>query len=124
MTSKPSIEGVYDHYGLRIVGADASLWRKAQCPLPDHEDDNPSATVNTDENVFWCHACARGGDSYQIVKERESLARWADVKRVTEEFAGSIGTPLPREPAGSSLLSGRPRSNSGGGTFVPPWRRI
>lgn len=36
------------------------------CPMPDHPDKTPSAWVNLDKQVWYCGACERGGDKYDI----------------------------------------------------------
>lgn len=30
------------------------------CPLPGHEDDDPSAFVDSGRNIFYCSPCTRG----------------------------------------------------------------
>ena len=37
---------------------------KCRCPLPDHEDNNPSATYR--DSVWYCHVCATGGGIFTI----------------------------------------------------------
>jgi hypothetical protein len=39
----------------------------ARCPLPDHEDRVPSFSVSTEENLWYCHGCVRGGDVVRAV---------------------------------------------------------
>lgn len=126
MSEKPDILAVLDHYGLKVFGAERSIQCKAQCPLPGHEDANPSATINTEEQVFYCFTCAIGGDVYDIVKVREGLddARWSDVKRAAEAIAGPGSSSLSPQPARSGLLSRGSRGERRGGNFVPVWRRI
>ena len=36
------------------------------CPLPWHVDKNPSAWMNSDKNTWFCGACQRGGDIYDL----------------------------------------------------------
>lgn len=36
------------------------------CPIPGHQDDNPSAWLNTDKDVWHCGACSEGGDKFDI----------------------------------------------------------
>jgi len=52
-----------------------------RCPLPGHEDKNPSATMNTQQGVFYCNRCGEGGSVVDLasqVKRTEVLesARW------------------------------------------------
>ena len=37
---------------------------RCRCPLPDHEDNNPSATYR--DSVWYCHVCATGGGIFAI----------------------------------------------------------
>lgn len=39
---------------------------KIRCPLPDHEDKHPSATLNINEGLWHCHACQIGGDKFHL----------------------------------------------------------
>jgi len=39
---------------------------KVRCPNPAHPDNNPSAWINTEKNVFHCGACSMGGDVWDI----------------------------------------------------------
>lgn len=39
---------------------------KVSCPVPGHQDRNPSAWLNTDKNVWYCASCSMGGDPYDI----------------------------------------------------------
>jgi len=123
---KPDIEAIFEHYGLRIFGRDNGSWRKAECPLPDHEDRNPSASVNTDEGKWHCFACGRGGDGYDIIQEREGFVGFADTKRFAESFLDGSGESVRDDGGLSSGLSVRARRNKGYRN-VPqsaPWMRL
>lgn len=37
---------------------------KCRCPLPDHEDNNPSATYR--DSVWFCHVCGTGGGIFRL----------------------------------------------------------
>lgn len=37
---------------------------RCNCPWPDHEDNNPSATFK--DTVFFCHACGQGAGIFQL----------------------------------------------------------
>jgi hypothetical protein len=39
---------------------------KVRCPNPNHPDNNPSAWINTEKNVWHCGACSMGGDIWDI----------------------------------------------------------
>jgi putative DNA primase/helicase len=34
---------------------------RTRCPFPDHDDENPSFSVNADKGVYFCHGCKRSG---------------------------------------------------------------
>lgn len=39
---------------------------QVSCPIPGHADANPSASINTEKEVWQCYACEMGGDKYDI----------------------------------------------------------
>lgn len=39
---------------------------KASCPNPDHPDNEPSCSFNTEKQVFMCFKCGFGGDIYTL----------------------------------------------------------
>ena len=39
---------------------------KVSCPVPGHADRHPSAWLNTEKNVWFCAACDKGGDVYDL----------------------------------------------------------
>jgi hypothetical protein len=39
---------------------------KASCPLPGHQDDDPSFNVRDDGQVWNCFGCNRGGDVFTL----------------------------------------------------------
>ena len=43
--------------------------RTGRCPFPDHEDRNPSFSVDGDKGLYHCHGCKRGGDVIDFVQE-------------------------------------------------------
>ncbi len=46
-----------------------------RCPLPDHDDHNPSFMVNTTTNVWKCFGCDRGGDVIDLVMLLDTVTR-------------------------------------------------
>jgi len=50
---------------IRALGGrceDLNIPQKVRCPLPDHEDEHPSARVFPDSDVVHCFACGFHGD--------------------------------------------------------------
>jgi hypothetical protein len=39
---------------------------KISCPIPGHEDRDPSAWINLDKQTWFCGGCQQGGDAYDI----------------------------------------------------------
>lgn len=122
MIEKPSIVEVYDYYGLRILAPDRGSWRKAECPL--HEDQNPSASINEDGEKFWCHACNQGGDSLDIIMEREGIVGLAGALAFAKEHFGTGDSQVRAGGGRSGLLPARQGSRPGRGNWQAPWRRI
>ena len=123
---KPDIEAVYSYYELQILGRDNGGWAKAQCPIPDHEDRNPSASVNISEGKFWCHACGRGGDGYDIIREREGFAGFSDCKSFARQFLDGSGEAVRGDSGSGGSLSVRPRRKPGyrNEPRTAPWLRL
>lgn len=49
---------------------------RVQCPLPDHEDRNPSATYK--DCVWYCHRCGEGGGIFTIAAAISGLGDRGD----------------------------------------------
>ena len=50
-----------------------SDWSNTRCPMPDHDDGNPSFGVNTKSNTYNCFGCGATGDLIKLVQEVEGL---------------------------------------------------
>ena len=48
-------------------------WANTRCPMPDHDDGNPSFGVNTKTNTYNCFGCGATGDLIQLVQDIEGL---------------------------------------------------
>ena len=48
-------------------------WANTRCPMPDHDDGNPSFGVNTKSNTYNCFGCGATGDLIKLVQEVEGL---------------------------------------------------
>jgi CHC2-type zinc finger protein len=121
---KPDIEAVFEHYGLRIFGRDNGGWSKAECPMPDHEDRNPSASVNTSAGKWHCFTCSRGGDGYDIIQEREGFAGFSATREFAARFLDGSGEAVLDDGGSSGLLPSRPRRNKGYRNKPAPWLRL
>jgi phage/plasmid primase-like uncharacterized protein len=68
---------------LEILGIDErALRRKVHCPLPSHNDEDPSFRVHTEKDRFYCSCYLRGGSMIDLVikmeraKDFTEAARW------------------------------------------------
>lgn len=55
----------------------------ASCPLPDHDDHNPSFAINTENGLWICHGCGRSGSLptlLRLIGQNPAIA--SDFKRV------------------------------------------
>ena len=46
---------------------------QARCPLPGHDDPDPSFTVYPENQSFYCYGCNRGGDVFTFIKLVEQV---------------------------------------------------
>lgn len=44
---------------------------KALCPF--HDDTNPSLSITEGKGLWYCHACAKGGDIFTFLMLKENL---------------------------------------------------
>lgn len=98
-----------DAPGLDIVpvlmhfGADdvpTGTWRSMRCPMPEHDDRQASARVNTELGAFACHGCGAKGDAISLLKEREGLFDYASAVARYEELSGASVANIPRRAKG------------------------
>lgn len=50
-----------------------SDWANTRCPMPDHDDNNPSFGVNIEANVYNCFGCGATGNIINLVRKVEGL---------------------------------------------------
>ncbi|MEU8327283.1 CHC2 zinc finger domain-containing protein [Micromonospora sp. NPDC048839] len=98
-----------------------------KCPL--HEDRTPSCSVNTDKDLWNCHSCGKGGDSYALIMEKEQI-NYVGARTLASSLgfaAGSAGGGDDRLSgsayAGRRKVSGGKGDRPGGGGYRPSWRR-
>ena len=64
---------IYDLFSELIGGALSgqafSNMRQARCPYSDHEDRNPSFTLYSDTQKFFCFGCERSGDAVNLARD-------------------------------------------------------
>lgn len=119
---------------------------KVRCPFPSHNDENPSAWVNTEKNTWYCGVCTCGGDVIDFFAARRRGFRPSDfhkskdfsevVKEMGEEMGlhvvkrggafeieddgAVLPSPLPDAPGGEDAVAPAPRSVPVEADFIPP----
>ncbi|MGW3336231.1 CHC2 zinc finger domain-containing protein [Streptomyces sp. NPDC001009] len=99
----------------------------AACPL--HDDATPSLSWNTDRQLWKCHSCGRGGDAFTLIMEKEGTdfvgarAFAASLSLATRDAGGSNRGLSGSSYAGRRAVPARPGNRSGGGNYIPAWRR-
>ncbi|QQO39653.1 DNA primase [Streptomyces phage Hippo] len=64
---KPTLESTLLHYGVELHPERRT--GMTRCPL--HEDNTPSLSYNLDKELWRCHSCGQGGDSYTLIMKKE-----------------------------------------------------
>jgi len=71
--------------------------QKVRCPLPDHEDEHPSARVFPDSNVVHCFACGFHGDIVDLHMQIYECNILAALTAIEEAFRlGDLPFPYTR----------------------------
>jgi len=83
---------------------------KVRCPTPEHEDRNPSASLNAETGAWKCHGCGARGDAVSLYGDRLGLTDFADI---AEALRGAGFLPPGDGPA-------PPRSPVAPRTVTPP----
>ena len=60
-------------YDADFVFSKSSDWANTRCPMPNHNDSNPSFGVNQTNNTYNCFGCNNSGDLIKLVQEVEGL---------------------------------------------------
>lgn len=68
-------------------------WRKMRCINPEHQDRNPSASVNLQKGRYNCFACGLSGDVFDLAHTLDGLTY-----REASAILGFEGTPSVEEP--------------------------
>ncbi len=67
------VEFMEDAYDCEFIFSKSSNWANTRCPMPNHNDGNPSFGVNTEKNTFNCFGCGCSGDLIKLVQDVEGL---------------------------------------------------
>jgi DNA primase len=72
---------VLERRGFHLKGSGVN--RTMRCPFPDHDDGNPSFSVNRETGAWLCFGCRRkGGDAIALVRQLDGLSFQDAVERV------------------------------------------
>lgn len=105
---RPPIGPVLEHYAI-----DFDPYKREQTILcPIHSEDHPSCSLNVDEGLWQCHACAAGGDVYTLVMMKENCG--------FQSARGAVERIIGGEP---SARHGRAVRSSVAGGYAPRFRR-
>jgi DNA primase len=63
------------------------------CPHPDHDDHNPSASINVKKRLWTCYACGRGGRLEQLL---DGVIADPDVGELLGELTASLSASEAR----------------------------
>jgi hypothetical protein len=69
-----------------------------RCPLPGHEDTNPSFAVYSQNNRWYCFACLQGGDVVDLARHAWGYDE-RDVGVAAGELLHTFGHPIPPRPS-------------------------
>lgn len=104
---KPNMTVVLEYYGARVPTRRG--WFSMKCPF--HDDSHASASANTDEGAFCCHACQMKGDGYAIIMSKEGV-KFREAVSIAQRILDARGEVLPQRSTRSGGLPRRTGNNS------------
>lgn len=110
---------ILESYGGQPV-AEGLGWKAYRCPF--HGDRDASGSVNSEKQVFNCHAadCPKG-NAIQVIMQWEQV-NYAEAKQRAETISGaSVGNVQPTSGRRGRMAGGS-RSGSGVRSFKRTWR--
>ena len=94
MTVADTIKNTYNcREVLRLHGIHLNGSHSIECPLPGHDETEPSFRIYDDNDSFYCFGCKRGGDSITL----HSLLSNSDNSEAFKDLAQKIGVNLTHE---------------------------
>ena len=83
---------------------------KGHCPLPGHDDSNPSFVVYRGDQRFFCFGCDRGGDVFKFLELVEHLNFREAIERLeSDAFRRQRDVALPIRRSGMPAAQRKPR---------------
>jgi DNA primase len=74
-------------YDADFIFSKSSDWANTRCPMPNHDDGNPSFGVNQTNNTYNCFGCNSSGDLIKLVQDVEGLNFIEAIEKLSK-FAG------------------------------------
>ncbi len=79
---------------VQFYGGEVKEGRASSVRCVMHDDSRKSAVINTVENLYFCHTCGKGGNTVNVVMEKESLG-FKDALARAIEIISTSGHSLP-----------------------------
>lgn len=96
-----------------------------RCPLPNHEDRNPSFFVSLEKRRFFCHGCGRGGDVIELHRILTGASFPDAVKQLLERSGENADGRQNRRVDGTSAEArGRRPARRSHGPRTPKHRSL
>lgn len=81
-----------------------------RCPDPTHVDNNPSAFINLDKQVYNCAKCEYGGDKFDVAAFAKSYSvpgykTDGSFPKLKRDMAEDFGWTFSRTPGGATIVS-------------------
>ena len=65
------LDVILQQYGVQVPPGRGRV--ALRCPLPGHEDQDPSFTADLDKGLWHCFGCGRGGTVFDLVMHTEGV---------------------------------------------------
>jgi len=96
-----SVETLCRHFNIDLSKAKKSgAEYNMRCPLPDHDDNSPSFSINGQNLLWMCQGCGRTGDVFDFIGEMQRLSTKTDFLEIKGIAAGMAGIVLDAEGHG------------------------
>lgn len=97
-------------------------WVNARCPMPGHEDKNPSFGVNLDTGRYRCQSCdANGRDAFDFLQARYGMTFKDALKNLADRCGVSLeddrrqeAKPKPKAKERAAIVATYPYENADG----------
>lgn len=87
---KINLEDVLNRYGLEYIAYTGNQGRefRMNCPFPDHDDLDPSFSINERDGFYHCFSRCGGGDFVKFIKKMERLKTIKEAVEFLKEKTG------------------------------------